>query len=37
MVLRIRGWSVAYMRLYHAFFSGGYPLNTAHRMLESKA
>lgn len=37
MVLWIRGRSVAYMRLYHAFFSGEYPLNTVHRMLESKA
>lgn len=34
MVLRIRGWSVAYMRLYDAFFSGR-PLHSMPRLLES--
>lgn len=37
MVLWIRGWIVTYMRLYHAIFSGEYPLNTVHRMLESNS
>ena len=37
MVLRIRGWIVAYMRLYAAFFSGRPPLHSVPRMLESKA
>ena len=37
MVLWIRGRIVAYMGPYHAIFSGGYPLNTVHRMLESNS